>query len=149
MIASTFDVAGFKLYAARLYDPATHMWIEVRDHGVARVGLDPIGARMRGDVSALTLKSPGTPVRRGHPLGEIGCERLGGPLPSPISGIVFERNDILLHYPGLLNVPSDGQWFVEISLKLATIGEFDDFLQGEERVAPWFAEEARRELTAQ
>lgn len=139
----TFDVAGYELYGDRLYDPATHMWVRL-EGSRARVGLDPLGRETSGDVVALSLEPAGTRIERGRPFGDLEAAKFVGPLVSPLSGTMTAGNPDVLADPGLLNTDPATHWLVELALDPARAAELDELLQGEERVAPWFAAEVQR-----
>lgn len=140
----SFDVAGYELYGDRHYDPGTHMWVLLQDGGRARIGLDPLGRETSGDVVALSLHAPDTPVERGGPFGDLEAAKFVGPLISPVSGVIAVGNPAVLADPGLLNEDPATHWLAEIALDPAAAAELDELLLGEERVAPWFAAEVER-----
>lgn len=138
----TFDVAGYELRADRRYDPDTHMWVDVGADGHLRIGLDPLGRETSGDVVALSLREPGTAVRRGQPFGDLEAAKFVGPLIAPVSGTVSACNQTVLADPGLLNVDPASHWLVTVDP--LDIAELDGLLRGEAEVAPWFRAEVAR-----
>lgn len=138
----TFDVAGYELVADRRYDPATHMWVELDSEGLVLIGLDPLGRETSGDVVALSLRDPGTAVRRGEPFGDLEAAKFVGPLIAPVSGTVAACNEAVLCDPGVLNVDPASNWLV--ALDGVDAAELDGMLRGEAEVAPWFAAEVQR-----
>jgi len=139
----TFNVAGYELVADRRYDPDTHMWVDV-DSGARRafIGLDPLGRETSGDVVALSLRDPGTTVRRGEPFGDLEAAKFVGPLVAPLSGTIVACNESVLSQPGLLNVDAATHWLVALDLVDAL--ELEGMLRGESEVADWFAAEVER-----
>lgn len=138
----TFDVAGYDLVAGRRYDPDTHMWVDLTPDGRALIGIDPLGRETSGDVVALSLREPGTALRRGQPFGDLEAAKFVGPLIAPLSGEVVACNELVLADPGLLNSDPASNWLVTI--QPLEIAELDGMLRGEDEVAPWFAAEVER-----
>lgn len=138
----TFDVAGYELVADRRYDPDTHMWVDLDGQGLALIGLDPLGRETSGDVVALSLREPGTAVRRGEPFGDLEAAKFVGPLITPLSGTIVACNESVLYEPGILNVDPASNWLV--ALEGFDAAELDGMLRGESEVAPWFAGEVER-----
>lgn len=139
----TFNVAGYELVADRRYDPDTHMWVDL--DGAARrafIGLDPLGRETSGDIVALSLREPGTAVRRGEPFGDLEAAKFVGPLIAPLSGTIVACNETVLSEPGVLNVDAAKHWLV--TLEVLDVAELDGMLRGESEVADWFAAEVER-----
>lgn len=137
-----FTVDGYALAADRRYDPDRHLWVQLVDVAVARIGFDPLGRETSGDIVALSLREPGTRVDRGHELGSVEAAKFVGPLESPLTGTVLDRNERVLASPGVLNDDPLGHWLVELAVEEPD--ELDGLLEGEDEVAPWFAAEVAR-----
>lgn len=139
----SIEIAGYELHLDRLYDPATHMWVELHEDR-ARIGLDPLGSETSGDIVALSLVEPGTTVRQGQSMGDLEAAKFVGPLVSPVTGTVEEVNRDVLLEPALLNSDPAANWLVVVALDPSTSHELDAFLSGAEQLHPWFTAEVDR-----
>ena len=135
-------VEGYRLRADRYYDGESHFWIEVHESRTARVGFDPLGRETSGDIVEISLAKVGDHVRRGEPFGNVEAAKFVGPLVAPISGVVTDRNALVVSRPGLLNEYPNEAWLIEIELADST--ELPQLLIGEAQLRPWFAAEIER-----
>ncbi|UTI66881.1 glycine cleavage system protein H [Paraconexibacter antarcticus] len=138
------EIAGYELRLDRLYDPATHMWVQLQEGCRARIGLDPLSSETSGDVVALSLVEPGTIVAQGESVGDLEAAKFVGPLVSPVTGTVDEVNRDVLLEPALLNRDPATNWLVTVALDPSTRHELDAFLSGAEQLRPWFTVEVDR-----
>lgn len=141
-VGQIFDVAGYELRADRSYDPDTHLWVELRPAGRARIGFDPLGRETCGDVVQVSFERPGSTVRRGEPFGNVEAAKFVGPLLSPLTGTLAAVNQELVGNPGLVNEAPDLHWLVE--LEDWDQSEAASLLHGEQPVSEWFAAEVER-----
>lgn len=135
-------VQGYELRTDRAYDTGSHLWVESRARGRARVGFDPLGRETSGDVVQLSFEPRGTRLRRGEPFGTIEAAKFVGPLTSPVSGEVVAVNDEVVANPGLVNDDPEPHWLVEF--ELADAAELGLLVTGEASVTEWFAREVER-----
>lgn len=145
----TLEIAGYALAPDWLYDPETHMWVELQGHSSDRgrhawIGMDPLGRETSGDVVALSLEDRGKQLARGDAFGDMEAAKFVGPLISPVSGVIVAVNDELLANPGLLNEDPMAHWIVEIALEPECSAELGQLLTGAEALEPWFAAEVDR-----
>lgn len=136
------EVDGYHLELDRLYDPATHLWVQLFTDGRARVGFDPLGSETSGDIVAISLTAVGEHVERGGELGSIEAAKFVGPLASPLSGNVVAHNQQVLATPGALNADPMNSWIADIEISAAH--ELDVMLSAEAEIAAWFASEVAR-----
>lgn len=141
-IEHMFQVGRYTLAADRLYDPDSHLWVQLVEPARARVGYDPLGRETSGDIVAVALAGPGTRVVRGAELGTVEAAKFVGPLGSPLTGTVLARNEAVLAAPGLLNDDPLEHWLVEVEVEEPA--ELEAMLYGEAAVGAWFAAEVER-----
>lgn len=145
----TLEVAGYRLAPHRLYDPQTHMWVELRGHDSDRgrhawIGMDPLGRETSGDVVALSLEPCGTQLTRGDRFGDMEAAKFVGPLITPVSGVMMAVNDQVLAAPGLLNGDPMAHWLVEVALEREPSAELGELLTGPDALSMWFEAEVLR-----
>ena len=133
-------VAGFDVRLDVLYEPATHMWIDLAPDGTVRVGLDSLEVHSCGTVAALGMVEEGCSLRRGEPIGSLEAEKFVGSLRSPLSGVVTAVNEKLLERPALLDHDPYGSWMVELRPS-EFAAETATFVSGDAAIAEWFAGE--------
>lgn len=127
----------------RHYNP-DHLWLS-RDEesGEVTAGMDELGLDSLGELAYLTLPDVGTSVEMGKPMGSLEAAKMTGELIAPISGVVRERNESVLHNPTLVNEsPYDSGWLVRIE-PVRWEDEASELVSGEE-LADWIGAEIER-----
>lgn len=109
-------VKGFRVEFGLGYDLDHHIWVEEREPGRVRVGMDPLGVETSGTLAQMAFAAVGTEVRRGEPFGTLEAEKFVGPLVSPLSGAVTAVNEAVAADPGLVDRDPYGAWLVELAL---------------------------------
>ena len=139
-VAGTVDAGGARFKPGLAYT-AAHAWVNQRWGRNVKVGLDDVARRILSGVSSVTLPPLGRRLRRGDLLAAVRCgERLVA-IPSPVDGIVIERNRSLMRDPGLFErEPYGGGWMLRL--------ETDEYSPREQRRGPaskaWMREENLR-----
>jgi glycine cleavage system H protein len=96
-----------------LYDEQG-VWLTVND-GLARVGVTDFLQQRSGDVAFVNLPETGTELIRGQELGSIETIKADVRINSPVSGVIYERNEELDVTPELVNQDPYGDgWLVVI-----------------------------------
>jgi glycine cleavage system H protein len=96
-----------------LYDEQG-VWLTVND-GLARVGVTDFLQQKSGDVAFVNLPETGTELTRGVELGSIETIKADVRINSPVSGVIYERNEELDVTPELVNQDPYGDgWLVVI-----------------------------------
>jgi glycine cleavage system H protein len=110
----TVDAGGARWKPGLGYT-AAHTWVHSLWGRTVKVGLDDVARRILSGVSSLTLPPVGTRLRRGDVLVAVRCgERLVA-VPSPVDGVVIERNRTLMVDPGLFErEPYRGGWMLRV-----------------------------------
>ena len=143
MSDSFFEVEGYALRADRYYDTERHLWVELKPGSqIARIGFDPLGRETSGDIVEVSLGDVGAQLERGDPFGNVEAAKFVGPLQSPVSGVLRERNAQVLSRPGVLNENPNESWLVE--LEMTDPSQLALLLTGEVDLRRWFAAEIQR-----
>jgi glycine cleavage system H protein len=96
-----------------LYDEQG-VWLTVKD-GLARVGVTDFLQQKSGDVAFVNVPETGTELTRGKELGSIETIKADVRINSPVSGVIYERNEELDVTPELVNQDPYGDgWLVVI-----------------------------------
>lgn len=112
--AGTVDAGGARWKPGLAYTTA-HTWVKKLWGRNVKVGMDDVACRIVSGVSSLTLPPVGTRLRRGDMLVAVRCgERLVA-IPSPVEGIVLERNGSLMEEPARIErEPYGAGWMLRI-----------------------------------
>jgi len=113
-VTGTVDAGGARWKPGIAYTSA-HTWVKSLWGRTVKVGLDDVARRLVSGVSSLTLPPVGTKLRRGDLLVAARCgERLVA-IPSPVNGIVIERNRALMTHPALFESdPYRAGWMLRV-----------------------------------
>ncbi len=109
-------IAGFDFPRQRHYDAASHFWA-CRDDESSRtsIGIDRLGLEALGELAYVALPDVGSRIERGDAMGTLEAAKMTTELVSPLSGVVVERNDLLLRDPSPVNSDPYGTgWLVTI-----------------------------------
>lgn len=98
--AGTVDAGGARWKPGLCYT-AAHTWVKRLWGHKLRVGLDDVARRILSGATSLTLPAAGTRLRRGDSLVVARCGNRLVTIPSPVDGIVLERNRALMAEPQL------------------------------------------------
>jgi glycine cleavage system H protein len=92
-----------------------HTWVESRGAQGIRVGFDDLAQRVLSHVTAITLPPPGTKLKEGEALTQVGCGDRHVVIPSPVSGTVVAINDAVIRDPVLIHHdPYRHGWLVAV-----------------------------------
>jgi glycine cleavage system H lipoate-binding protein len=104
----------FRLERNRFYH-AGHSWALPSESEIVTVGVDDFAQKLLGSPSAVTLPSPGTPVRQGEVAFTLLVDSRPIDVLSPIDGEVVETNDDVVATPDLINRDPYGRgWLVNV-----------------------------------
>ena len=125
------------------YDAAHHMWARQDTEGRVVVGIDVLGLESLGDLAYVSLEAPGAALSRGEAAGSLEAAKMTGPVVSPVSGTVVERNDLAMENPALVNGdPYDQGWLYVV--EPTCWGQEREELVGDDALDPWIASELER-----
>jgi len=112
-LEATVDKFVFTVKKGYLYDEQG-LWVAV-ENGVARVGVTDYLQQKSGDVAFVNVPETGTELTRGKELGSIETIKADVRINSPVSGVIYERNEELDVTPELVNQDPYGDgWLVVI-----------------------------------
>lgn len=112
--AGTVDAGGARWKPGLAYT-AAHTWVKHLWGRNVKVGLDDVARRVVSGVTSLTLPPVGTRLRRGDLLVAVRCGDRLVAVPSPVDGLVLERNTLLLAKPALLeHEPYGAGWMLRV-----------------------------------
>jgi len=110
----TVDAGGAHWKPGIAYTGA-HTWVKSLWGRTVKVGLDDVARRLVSGVSSLTLPPVGSKLRRGDLLIAARCGERIVAVPSPVDGIVIERNRAVLANPALFERdPYRAGWMLRI-----------------------------------
>jgi len=124
-----------------VYFSPGHAWLQLREGGTLRVGLDDLAQHVLARISEVILPSPGQLVRAGEPAAVIRCGKRRAAIPAPVSGRVVAINRRVVSSPVRLhNDPYAGGWLYAVKPEDSTytLLPFGDVSR------PWFSREAVR-----
>jgi glycine cleavage system H protein len=116
-VTGTVDAGGARWKPGLTYT-AAHAWVKRLWGRNVRVGLDDVARRILSGASSITLAPVGTRVRRGELCAEVRCGDRRVVIPSPVEGIVLERNRALSNEPSLFErEPYGDGWMLRIEVE--------------------------------
>jgi glycine cleavage system H protein len=93
------------------------LWLTL-DNGLARVGVTDYLQQKSGDVAFVNMPETGTEFRRGQELGSIETIKADVRINSPVSGVIYQRNEELDVTPELVNQDPYGDgWLIVIETR--------------------------------
>jgi glycine cleavage system H protein len=125
----------FRVPADRFFHSG-HAWVEPREPGVYRVGLDDFAHRLLGRADAVELPAAGSEIAAGRPGFALRVAGRRIPALAPLSGEVTRVNEAMLADPALgLADPYGAGWLFEVrgSLPVAAV----ESLYSGERARGW------------
>ena len=98
-----------------LYDVESNTWVRIESDGRVRIGVSSLLSAIAGKLTSARLKPAGISVEKGRSLGTLESMKFVGPIPSPISGLIIETNDLVASRPKLLNdAPYKEGWIARL-----------------------------------
>jgi glycine cleavage system H protein len=124
-----------------VYFSPGHAWLQPREGGTLRVGLDDLAQHVLARITEVILPSPGQLVRAGEPAAVIRCGRRRAAIPAPVTGRVVAINRRAVSSPVRLhNDPYAGGWLYAVKPDDST---YTTLPYGDDS-RPWFSREAIR-----
>ncbi len=119
-----------------------HSWLQIRESGRVRIGLDALVAGLIGRVSAVSLPSPGHLLKAGQPVFSVWMGEKNVDVVAPVTGTVKTVNVRLIDRPDtLLNRPY-ANWICE--MEAADLGSDMKSLRIGSQALSWLRTEAER-----
>jgi glycine cleavage system H lipoate-binding protein len=124
-----------------VYFSEGHSWLQAREGGMLRVGLDDLAQHVLSKVSDVLLPEPGQVVRAGEPAAVVRAGKRRAVIPAPVSGTVVAINPKVVKSPARLHAdPYGSGWLYAIQPQEAS---YTRLPYGNDS-RPWFSREAIR-----
>lgn len=123
------SAAGIDLPADRMYDRG-HTWVQEREDGSVRIGLDPLASRLVGTPDAVELPAKGTRVHRHGTAWRLSRRGVDLRILAPVDGIVRDT------------AGAEGEWTLELE-PVGGATRFAHLLRGAE-ARVWMVHEIER-----
>ncbi len=112
---------------ADLYYSAAHVWLQLEDNNVGRVGVTEFAQEALGDVVFLQLPELGQVVGAGAEAGVVESVKSASDIFMPVTGEIVEVNEALRTTPELINSsPYDKGWIFRI--RIGNKGELSELM---------------------
>ncbi len=103
------------MWRGRVYFSEGHSWLQPREGGALRVGLDDLAQHVLARISDVMLPEPGRLVKVGEPAAVIRCGKRRAIIPAPVSGRIVAVNHRVVKSPARLhNDPYGGGWLYAV-----------------------------------
>jgi glycine cleavage system H protein len=128
-------------WRAGVYFSPGHSWLQPREGGALRVGLDDLAQHVLARVTEVVLPEPGLMVRAGEPATVVTCGKRRVAIPAPVTGRVLSVNRRVVGNPSRLhNDPYAGGWLYTVQ---PDDSSYSGLPTGDESRA-WFSRDAIR-----
>jgi len=129
------------MWRAGVYFSEGHSWIQPREAGILRVGLDDLAQHVLSKVTDVLVPEPGRQLRVGDTAAVVRAGKRRAMIPAPVGGRVVAVNRRVVNTPSLLhNDPYSGGWLYAVEPDDAA---YTRLPYGQES-RPWFSREAVR-----
>ena len=129
------------VWRSGVYFAPGHAWMQPREEGALRVGLDDLAQHVLARITEVILPEPGQVVRAGEPAAVVRCGKRRAMIPAPVAGRVVAVNTRLASNPARLhNDPYGGGWLYAVQPQDSAYARMP---YGAESRA-WFSREAVR-----
>lgn len=103
------------MWRAGVYFSPGHSWLQAREGGLLRVGIDDLAQHVLSRITEVLLPEPGRVVHAGETAAVIRCGRRRAAIPAPVSGRVVAINRQVVNHPTRLhNDPYAGGWLYAV-----------------------------------
>jgi len=129
------------VWRAGVYFAPGHAWLQMREQGALRVGLDDLAQHVLARITEVILPEPGQVVRAGEPIAVVRCGKRRAMIPAPVTGRVVAINSRVVKSPSRLHTdPYAGGWLYAVEPQDSA---YTRLPYGDES-RPWFSREAVR-----
>lgn len=119
-----------------------HSWLQIRENGRVRIGLDALVAGLIGQISAVSLPSPGHALKAGEPVFSVWMGEKNVDVVAPVAGTVKAVNARLIDRPDTLFDRPYTNWICEMDA--ADLGSDVKSLRIGSQALTWLRTEAER-----
>src|SRR5215211_7951900 len=107
-----------------------HEWVEIKDDGLAIIGISDFAQEQLNDIVSIELPKAGSVFRRGQTIAIVDSVKASSDIYAPISGEIIEVNEGLIEKPEIINQsPYDLGWIAKI--KPSKMEEFESLMTKE------------------
>jgi glycine cleavage system H protein len=129
------------MWRTGVYFSAGHSWLQPREGGVLRIGIDDLAQHVLARITDVMLPEPGSLVREGEPAAVIRCGKRRATIPAPVTGRVVAINRRVVTAPARLhNEPYAGGWLYAVEPQETNYTRLPYGTDSR----PWFSREAIR-----
>jgi glycine cleavage system H protein len=108
-----------------------HEWVEIKDDGLAIIGISDFAQEQLNDIVSIELPKAGSVFRRGQTIAIVDSVKASSDIYAPLSGEIIEVNEGLVEKPEMINQsPYDLGWIVKI--KPSNMEEFESLMTKEQ-----------------
>jgi glycine cleavage system H protein len=108
-----------------------HEWIEIKEDGLAIIGISDFAQEQLDDIVSIELPKAGSVFRQGQTIAIVDSVKASSDIYAPISGEIIEVNEDLIEKPETINQsPYDLGWIVKI--KPSNMEEFESLMTKEQ-----------------
>jgi len=129
------------MWRTGVYFSPGHSWLQPREAGTLRVGLDDLAQHVLARITEVMLPEPGRQIQAGEPVAVIRCGKRRAAIPAPVTGRVVAINSRLATNPAKVhNDPYAGGWLYAVQPENAAYARLPYGSESRD----WFSREAIR-----
>ncbi|MDF1575562.1 MAG: hypothetical protein P1P86_10280 [Bacteroidales bacterium] len=126
----TFQESGSKAFPGGLFFHRSHTWAFMEKSGRVRIGVDGFLPKVTGPVTRVVMKQPGEQIRCGEHFITLIQNGKRLEIEAPVSGIITEQNEELLHDASLLNSHTYSEGWILMVEPQNWISEMKSYFMG-------------------
>jgi glycine cleavage system H protein len=108
-------IAAKKRIVSELKFTKEHEWVEIKEDGLAIIGISDFAQEQLEDIVSIELPKAGGVFRQGQTIAIVDSVKASSDIYAPISGEIIEVNEGLIEKPEVINQsPYDLGWIVKI-----------------------------------
>ena len=108
-----------------------HEWTEIKDEGLAIIGISDFAQEQLDEIVSIELPKAGGVFRQGQTIAIVDSVKASSDIYAPISGEIIEVNEELIEKPEMINQsPYDLGWMVKV--KPSNMEEFESLMTKEQ-----------------
>ena len=98
-----------------LYHVDYNVWLRLKEDGIVEMGMTDIAQTIAGSIIHCRPKKAGKKIKAGKSVATVESGKWVGPVKSPLTGIILERNDVAEGDATIINrSPYNEGWIVRI-----------------------------------
>ncbi len=109
------EIRGCVVLTNLHYAVDDHTWAMINDDGTVTVGMTDVAQNLAGAVLHAKIKKVGAVRAKGKPVATVESSKWVGPVKTPVSGEIIERNEAVAAEAQILNrSPYKKGWLVKL-----------------------------------